>query len=129
MAKFICPISLLASLALEVEALSSVQVLEKVADQMQNVNTGLGIFSRSKIVSSVSRSLRGEGNAQVRESLNQAVVTLAVLDVGGGVLVPLASHVIDVLTTDPLFSQTREALKNFGNTHGGMGRKPGGSNG
>lgn len=114
MAKFICLISLLVSLALKVEALSSVQVLEKVADQMQNVNTGLGIFSRSKIVSSVSRSLRGEDNAQVRESLNQAIVTLAVLDVGGGVLVPLASHVIDVLTTDPLFSQTREALKNFG---------------
>ena len=114
MAKFICLISLLVSLALKVEALSSVQVLEKVADQMDNVNTGLGIFSRSKIVSSVSRSLRGEDNAQVRESLNQAIVTLAVLDVGGGVLLPLASHVIDVLTTDPLFSQTREALKNFG---------------
>lgn len=114
MAKFICLVSLLLSLALDVEALSSVQVLEKVADQMQNVNTGLGIFSRSKIVSSVSRSLRGEDNAQVQESLNQAIVTLAVLDVGGGVLVPLASHIIDVLRRDQLFSQTREALKNFG---------------
>ena len=85
MAKFICLISLLVSLALKVEALSSVQVLEKVADQMDNVNTGLGIFSRSKIVSAASRSLRGENNAQVQESLNQAILTLAVVDVGGGV--------------------------------------------
>lgn len=114
MAKFICLISLLVSLALKVEALSSVQVLENVADQMENVNTGLGIFSRSKIVSSASRSLRGEDNAQVRESLNQAIVTLVLLDVGGGVLVPLASRVIDVLRMDRFFTHTREALKNFG---------------
>lgn len=114
MAKFICLIFLLVSLALETEALSKVQALEIVADKMEIVNTGLGIFSRSKTVSSVSRSLRGEDNAQVRESLNQAIVTLLLLDVGGGVLVPLASHVIDILTMDPHFSQTREELKNFG---------------
>ena len=114
MAKFLCLIFLLVSLALETEALSEVQrqALEIIADKMETVNTGLGIFSRSKTVASVSRSLRGEDNAQVRESLNQAIVTLVVLDVGGGVLVPLASHVIDILTMDPHFSQTREELKN-----------------
>lgn len=116
MTKFICLVSLVMSLSLGVGALNSVKVLNKAAEGMQRINLWLGTFSRSKTVSSVSRSLREEDNAQVRESLTQAIVTLVVLDVGGGALAPFASHLIDVLIKDRHFHHTRKAFKTFG-TH------------
>eukprot|EP00794_Sanderia_malayensis_P021026 gene21026-23080_t len=59
-------------------------------------------------------SLRGEDGASVQESLNQAITTLAVLDVGGGILSPILSEIIDSIANDPAFKETRKALNEFG---------------
>ena len=105
---------LLVCLSLGGNALTKVQLLEKVSGQLSKWNAGLGIYSRSKIVASVSRSLRGEDNASVREGLNQAIVTLAVLDIGGGVLAPIVSDLIEDITTESAFESTRNAWKSYG---------------
>eukprot|EP00112_Aurelia_sp_Birch-Aquarium-sp1_P025380 Seg841.4 transcript_id=Seg841.4/GoldUCD/mRNA.D3Y31 product="hypothetical protein" protein_id=Seg841.4/GoldUCD/D3Y31 len=105
---------LLVCLSLGANALTKVQLLEKVSGQLSKWNAGLGIYSRSKIVNSLSRSLRGEDNASVREGLNQAIVTLAVLDIGGGVLAPIVSDLIEEITTESAFLSTRNAWISYG---------------
>ena len=88
-------------------------VLNSVAKKLQRTSVAFGTFSRSKIVAAVSKQLRGEEGESVRESLNQAIVTLAVLDLGGGVLVPFTEHIIDVISKDALFTVTADAWHNY----------------
>eukprot|EP00794_Sanderia_malayensis_P008638 gene8638-9570_t len=85
-------------------------LLKFSSGQLGRINAGLGIFSRSKIVASLSRALRGEDIGSVREGLQQAIVTLAVLDVGGGVLAPYASNLIEDVTTKPIFQKTDSSI-------------------
>eukprot|EP00794_Sanderia_malayensis_P004088 gene4088-4640_t len=96
------------------EVKKQVSALSKYGGKVQKINLGLGILSRSMIVHSLSKALRGEDGASVQESLNQAITTLAVLDVGGGILSPILSEIIDAIATDPAFKETRKALKEFG---------------
>ena len=90
------------------------KVLEYASGKVARFSAGLGIYSRSTIVATLSRALRREDGESVRESLNQAIVTLVVLDVGGGVLAPIVSSIVDYIAKDPLFRSCKEAWWNFG---------------
>ena len=87
--------------------------LKIVGTKLSRVNAILGIYSRSKSVKTLSLSLREENNAQVQESLNQALATLLVLDVGAGVVLPVAKHIIKSIATEKDFSATRNSLEKF----------------
>lgn len=90
-------------------SLSGLSILNSASNNVGYLNSGLGMISRSKNVNAASQMLRGEDDAAVRESLAQAVTTLAVLDIGGGALVPATQHIIDTITTDSAFKATRDA--------------------
>ena len=90
-------------------SLSGLSILNSASNKVGYLNSGLGMISRSKNVNAASQMLRGEDDAAVRESLAQAVTTLAVLDIGGGALVPVTQHIIDTITTDSAFKATRDA--------------------
>eukprot|EP00794_Sanderia_malayensis_P015447 gene15447-17029_t len=96
------------------QAKSQVRVINRFAKPLQRINVGLGIFSRSLSVSALSKVLRGEDGASVRESFEQAVATLSVLDISGGILAPYVNALIQDIASDPAFRETREALKQFG---------------
>ena len=90
-------------------SLSNVAILNGASNAVGALNSGLGMISRSKSVNAVSQMLRGEDSAKIRESLAQAVTPLAVLDIGGGALVPVTNHIIDAITTDRSFKATMNA--------------------
>ena len=90
-------------------SLSGLSILNSASNKVGYLNSGLGMISRSKNVNAASQMLRDEDDAAVRESLAQAVTTLAVLDIGGGALVPVTQHIIDTITTDSAFKATRDA--------------------
>ena len=90
-------------------SLSGLSILNSASNKVGYLNSGLGMISRSKNVNAASQMLRGDDDAAVRESLAQAVTTLAVLDIGGGALVPVTQHIIDTITTDRAFKATRDA--------------------
>ena len=114
MAKAVIISLLLLSMVITANAFRTAKALEKIGGALHATNTGLGIFSRSMIVSSVSKALRGEDAESVNEALRQAIVTLSVLDVGGGILVPIAQQIVDVITTDRAFQNTANAWKSMG---------------
>ena len=95
-------------------SLSGLSILNSASNKVGYLNSGLGMISRSKNVNAASQMLRGENDAAVRESLAQAVTTLAVLDIGGGALVPVTQHIIDTITTDSAFKATRDAWGVYG---------------
>ena len=90
-------------------SLSNLAILNGASNAAGGLNSGLGMISRSKSVNAVSQMLRGEDSAKIRESLAQAVTTLAVLDIGGGALVPVTHHIIEAITTDKSFEATMNA--------------------
>lgn len=90
------------------------RLLDRVASGFQYSNGGLGALSRSIVVQGISRQMRGEDPGSIQESLHQAIVTLAVLDVGGGILAPIAGTLIKIITTDSAFTETVNALRQLG---------------
>ena len=110
----LCHVILILAFIFHVSHAANVKLLENIAAKFQYTNTALGTFSRSKIVNAVSRQMRGENAESVQEGLNQAIVTLAVLDVGGGAIVPLADKLIDTITTDRAFTNVADAMKQYG---------------
>ncbi|KAL9988830.1 hypothetical protein ACROYT_G003318 [Oculina patagonica] len=89
-------------------------VLEKVTSVFAKpTNVVFGTYSRSATVAALSRLLRGEDSAKVKESLNQAISTLALLDVGGGVLVPGVQIMVDAIAKETAFQATRRAFKTY----------------
>ena len=89
--------------------------LNKVATLLGTVNVAMGSFSRSKTVKTVSQSMRGDNDAELQEGLDQAITTLAVLDVGGGIVSPVVAHLVVSIATVKALSKTKKALENFGN--------------
>lgn len=92
---------------------SAAQLLSRVESTLKVSNFGLGTYSRSSIIAAVSQSLRGEEDAKVRENLNQAIVTLAVLDIGGGALLPVTEHIVEQISKKSTFQATNQAWKNY----------------
>ena len=92
---------------------SAAQLLSRVESTLKVSNFGLGTYSRSSIIAAVSQSLRGEEDAKVRENLNQAIVTLAVLDIGGGALLPVTEHIVEQISKKSTFRATNQAWKNY----------------
>ena len=90
--------------------------LNKVATLLGTVNVAMGSFSRSKTVKTVSQSMRGGNNTELQEGLDQAITTLAVLDVGGGIVSPVVAHLVESIATVKALSKTKKALENFGYT-------------
>ena len=90
-------------------SISGLSILNGASNAVGGLNSGLGMISRSKSVNAVSQMLRGEDSATVRESLAQAVTTLAVLDIGGGALVPVTTHIIEAITRRSSFKATMQA--------------------
>lgn len=91
------------------KSISGLSILNGASNAVGGLNSGLGIISRSKSVNAVSQMLRGEDSATVRESLAQVVTTLAVLDIGGGALVPVTTHIIEAITRRSSFKATMHA--------------------
>ena len=88
--------------------------LENVKSILQKGNVGLGIVSRSLIIASLSKALRGEDNESVREDLIQAIITLTVVDIGGGVVYSGFIELAEIIATDNAFKSTQLAITNFG---------------
>ena len=91
----------------------SIRVLKSVARYFPKGNAALGAFSRSKTIASLSRTLRGDSPEDVRKSLAQAVLTLGLLDLGGGMLLPFANHIIDVIKKNTVFGRTANYWKAY----------------
>ena len=73
-------------------------------------NTLLGAYSRSSTVASLSL-LEQEKLAEAKESLAQSALTLALLDVGGGAVLPVAEEITNYVKTHRDFAGTREARR------------------
>ena len=72
----------------------------------------LGTYSRSRTVATLSL-LEQEKLEEAKESLAQTVLTLALLDVGGGVVLPVAEEITNYVKTKPEFADTRLAWENY----------------
>ena len=77
-------------------------------------NTLLGTYSRSRTVASLSL-LEQEKLEEAKESLAQSALTLALLDVGGGAVLPVAEEITEYVKTRPEFAGTRQAWTNYNN--------------
>lgn len=75
-------------------------------------NTLLGAYSRSSTVASLSL-LEQEKLAEAKESLAQSALTLALLDVGGGAVLPVAEEITNYVKTHRDFAGTREAWRTY----------------
>ncbi|KAL9988851.1 hypothetical protein ACROYT_G003341 [Oculina patagonica] len=104
---------------------SGKEILQKVTDTFAKItNVGLGTYSRSATVAALSRLQRRENSAKVKESLNQVISTLALLDIGGGILVPGVQHVVNTVAKDSAFRATRRAFEVYnGKMVGQLNRK------
>ncbi|PFX19762.1 hypothetical protein AWC38_SpisGene15796 [Stylophora pistillata] len=72
----------------------------------------LGTYSRSRTIATLSL-LEQEKLEEAKESLAQTALTLALLDVGGGIVLPVAEEITDYVKNMPEFAETRLAWKNY----------------
>ena len=75
-------------------------------------NTLLGALSRSKTVATLSL-LEQEKLEEAQEALVQSSLTLALLDVAGGAVLPVAEEITKYVKKESGFAGTRNALKNY----------------
>ena len=75
-------------------------------------NTLLGAYSRSKTVATLSL-LEQEKLEEAQEALVQSALTLSLLDVGGGAILPVAEEITNYVKSKPEFAGTRKALENY----------------
>lgn len=95
-------------------AVSGKAILEKVTSVFAKpTNVAFGTYSRSATVAALSRLQRGENGDKVKESLNQVISTLALLDVGGGILVPGVQILVDAIAKETAFRATRRAFATY----------------
>ena len=72
----------------------------------------LGAYSRSSTVASLSL-LEQEKLAEAKESLAQSALTLVLLDVGGGAVLPVTEEITNYVKTHRDFAGTREAWRTY----------------
>ena len=89
------------------------RAVEALKNPASEANTWLGVLSRSWGAKILIDSLRVEEDASTRESLEQVLVTLAVLDIGGGKIAPWLDDTVTSIATAEAFENTRDVLKNF----------------
>ena len=75
-------------------------------------NTLIGTYSRSRSVAAIAL-LEQEKLEEAKESLAQTALTLSVLDIGGGMALPVAEQVVDCVKTKREFENTRRAFENY----------------
>ncbi len=71
--------------------------------------TSLGTYSRSSSVATLSL-LEQEKLEEAKESLVQTALTLSLLDVGGGAILPITEEIVKYITTKTEFAATRQAI-------------------
>lgn len=74
-------------------------------------NTLVGVFSKSQTVAALSL-LEQDKLEEARETMAQTILTLAVLDIGGGLVLPIVEKIVNYVQTDPGFANTRIAFRN-----------------
>ena len=89
------------------------RAVEALKNPASEANTWLGVLSRSWCAKILIDSLRVEEDASTRESPEQVLVTLAVLDIGGGKIAPWLDDTVTSIATAEAFENTRDVLKNF----------------
>ena len=90
-------------------------------------DTLIGTFSRSRSVAAIAL-LEQEKLEEAKESLAQTALTLSVLDIGGGVALPVAEKIVDYVKTKREFENTRRAFENYNWLLEQEFRKPAGTN-
>ena len=90
-------------------------------------NTLIGTFSRSRSVAAIAL-LEQEKLEEAKESLAQTALTLSVLDIGGGMALPVAEKIVDYVKTKREFENTRRAFENYNWLLEQEFRKPAGTN-
>ena len=75
-------------------------------------NTVLGIAWRSNTIDTLSLIEQGR-NEEAKESLAQAALTLALLDLGGGAVLPVTEEITKFIQNEMRFSKTRAAFKTY----------------
>lgn len=94
---------------------NTAELLDAVGGKLGSTNTVIGSYSRLLSVSAILREQRGDDSVDVQESLNLAITTLSLLDIGGGILAPIADNIIDGITTERAFAATKNAMLEYGN--------------
>lgn len=72
-------------------------------------STAIGTYSRSSTVAALSL-LEQEKLEEATESLVQTALTLSLLDVGGGAILPITEEIVTYITTKTEFAATRDAI-------------------
>ena len=72
-------------------------------------STAIGTYSRSSTVAALSL-LEQEKLEEATESLVQTALTLSLLDVGGGAILPNTEEIVSYITTKTEFAATRDAI-------------------
>ena len=75
-------------------------------------NVMLGIYSRSSNVAAMSL-WEQEKLDEAKESLAQTVLTLTLLDIGGGFVLPVVEEIVSHIKKESNFAPTRQAFSNY----------------
>lgn len=86
--------------------------VERYSKAASVANTLIGSFSRSRSVAAIAL-MEQEKLEEARESLAQTALTLSVLDIGGGMALPVAEKIVDYVKKKREFENTRLAFKNY----------------
>lgn len=88
------------------------KTVEKYSKAASVPNTLIGTYSRSRSVAAIAL-LEQEKLEEAKESLAQTALTLSVLDVGGGIALPVAEKIVDYVKTKREFENTRRAFEHY----------------
>ena len=91
---------------------TSASFTSRLAKATRVPNTLLGALSRSKTIAMLSL-LGQEKLEEAQEALVHSSLTLSLLDVGGGAVLPVAEEITKYVKKESGFAGTRNALKNY----------------
>ncbi|XP_048587495.1 uncharacterized protein LOC116608458 [Nematostella vectensis] len=102
------------ALSLRINANVAIRLLEHSSNVLTEANTMLGMSSRALTIDAINQMKRGEKEAAM-ESLNQAISTLALLDVAGAGVVqnPFTSLIVNNIATRQEMSSVKLALEAY----------------
>ena len=106
---------------------SFTKTVERYSKAAAVPNTLIGTFSRSRSVATMAL-LEQEKLEEAKESLAQTALTLTLLDIGGGMALPVAEKIVNYVKTKREFENTRRAFENYNWLLEQEFRKPAGTN-